>query len=184
MAGTAFCRDFFSSGACYPTSSPTGGSAALRDVAALFLRCCRPPAATTTASTHWLRTTTAVLSHPLAYFNYQTVLIMDPLSRSPAKRSKTAEVVENITCERNLFPETHICKLCVIPRSRVLRSVHFFRWSSTISGGLHTKHELATYYSMESTANSWHYINACTTGNPFYFLQIYLKLVQGAIQGP
>ena len=86
-----------------------------------------PPAATTIAST-LLRTTTAVvLSHSLASFNYQAFL-MDPLNRSPAKRSKTAEVVEFISCERTFFPESHLCKLCVIPRSRVLRTVQFFRW--------------------------------------------------------
>ena len=50
-----------------------------------------------------LRTTTEVLSHSLASFNYQAFL-MDPLSRSPAKRSKAAEVVENTSCKRNLFP--------------------------------------------------------------------------------
>ena len=92
-------------------------------IAALFLRCCRPLAATITVST-LLRTTTAVLSHSLARFNYQAFL-MDPLSRSPAKRSKTAEVAGNISCQRTLFPETRLCKLCVIPRSRVLRSVWF-----------------------------------------------------------
>ena len=82
----------------------------------------RPPAATTIAST-LLRTRTAVvLSRSLAYFNCQ-VFLTDPLNRSLAKRSKTAEVVENISCERTLFPDSHFCKLCVIPGSRVLRSV-------------------------------------------------------------
>ena len=88
-----------------------------------FLPCHRPPAATTIAST-LLRTSTAVFPHSLESFNYQASL-MDPLSRSQAKRSKTAEVVVNISCERSIFPEIHICKLCVIPRSRVLRRVQF-----------------------------------------------------------
>ena len=74
-----------------------------------------------------LRTTTAVLSHSPASFNYQAFL-MDPLSRSPAKRSKTAEVVRIVSAvsERNLFPETQLCKLCVIPRSRALHGVCIF----------------------------------------------------------
>ena len=62
---------------------------------------CRPPASTTTANT-LLRTTTAVLSYSLAYFNYQPFL-MDPLSRSSAKRSKTAEVVETSAVSVNCF---------------------------------------------------------------------------------
>ena len=117
-------RVSFHASICVPVGEKTSAVLlcfAVRDIAALFLRCCRPPAATTTAST-LLRTTTAVLSHSLASFNYKAFL-MDPSSRSPAKRSKTAEVVENISCERNVFPETHICKLRMIPRSRVLRSV-------------------------------------------------------------
>ena len=93
---------------------------AVRDIAAFFLRRCRPPASTATAST-LLRTTTAVLSHSLASFNYQA-FVTDPLGWSAANRSKTAEVVENISCQRNLFPETHLCKLYMIPRSRVLLS--------------------------------------------------------------
>ena len=117
-------RVFFHTSICVPVGKKTSAMLlcfAVRDIAALFLRCCCPPAATTTAST--LRTTAAALSHSLASFNYQAFL-MDPLSRSPAKRSKTAEVVDNIiSCERNFFPETHLCNLCVISRSRVLRSV-------------------------------------------------------------
>ena len=118
----------------------------------LFLQRCGPPAATTITST-LLRTTTAVLSHSLASFNCQAFRI-DPLSRSPAERSKTAEVLENISCERNLFPRIHLCELCVIPRSLVPRSGYFFRWRCTINFWRSSYQTNSP--PVESTPSSWH----------------------------
>ena len=96
---------------------------AVRDIALCptFFSCCRPPPTSCHdhrqyTAAHYNSSSTLPLS--LASFNCQAFL-MDPLSRSPAKRSKTAEVVESISCERTLFHDSHICKLCVIPRSRV-----------------------------------------------------------------
>ena len=115
-----------------------------------------PTALETIAST-LLRTTTAVLSHSPASFNYQAFL-MDPLSRSPAKRSKTVEVVRIVSAvsERNLFPETQLCKLCVIPRSLALHGVCSFLDGDLQFLAVFIPNKLATYMHIESTLNAWH----------------------------
>ena len=106
----------------------------------LFLRCCRPPP----TSCHDHR------RHTAAHSDSSTTLLLSRIFQLPSfsyglaesvsvQEAKTAEVVENISCERTLLPESHLRRRCVIPQSRVLRSVLFFRYRSTISGGLDTK---------------------------------------------
>ena len=78
-----------------------------------FLRCCRAPAATTTASTLLRTATTAELSHSLASFNYQAFL-KDPLSRSPAKSWRQPRSWKTSAVSVIYFPKLINCQLCVI----------------------------------------------------------------------